>query len=92
MKIKIKINTNEHGEKYVEIPVDFKVKIWLDKDVEKLNMFQLNKLTNDLERIELGEEVLNNMRLDKVETEEDTVPEPEKLEIENGDETDKFWE
>lgn len=92
MKNKIKITNDKNDGKYVEIPISFKLKVYLDEETKKINIFQLEKEINKLDRIDLGEMVLNNIDTDLVETEIDTDPEPEKKEVPVGDVDDNFWD
>jgi len=68
----IKIKKDQFDEKYVDVPIDsFNVKVYLDESdndrtisIQRLNIL----IDTKLERIDLGDTVLNHMDIDRVET------------------------
>ena len=55
---------NKFGELYIEVPVNFKLKIYLPegkKLSDKITLEDYRKMVDRLERVDLGESVLTNL-------------------------------
>jgi hypothetical protein len=68
---KIKVHTDECGDKYVQIPVTVYVKIYLPEDLNPVavTIHDIKSELRHLERIDLGELVLGELDVNKVEKE-----------------------
>lgn len=60
---KIKVFTDEFGDKYVEVPVTVKVKLYLPEDLNPVGLTHndVRLLSRDLERNDLGDLVLGEL-------------------------------
>jgi hypothetical protein len=68
----LKVSIDEYGDSYVKIPIEFDLTIYVDDDlVEKIKTYGkdekhretlLNKIVATVDRVELGEELLNNLK------------------------------
>lgn len=68
------VKKDEYGERYVEVPVSFTLNVYLKDDVDddeeesadlpmEVDSSTVSEAINQMERIDLGEQVLNNIHL-----------------------------